>query len=85
MAGSPWMLVRIYLMSDAESQMLIGAILDGMAGLNVHLRGGDPNHYLVVECSTEVQTHSVERFVMSIDPAASMIHASSSVADAFVA
>jgi len=85
MSNPPWELVRIYRMSDAQSQMLIGALLDGMAGLSVHLRGGDPHHYLVVECSTDVQARSVQRFLTAIDPGAHMIHVTSGVADSVVA
>jgi len=85
MTNSSWEMVRIYRMSDSQSQLLIGALLDGMAGLNVHLRGGDSNHYLVVECSTDVQAHSVERFVRSIDPGSQMIHVTSGIADTVVA
>lgn len=78
-------MVRIYRVTDAEAQLLIGALLGGMAGLTVHLRGGDPHHYLVIESSTYIQVRSVHRFVTSIDPGSTMIHATHGVADAVVA
>ena len=85
MASTTEAMVRIYRVSDTEAQLLIGAVLGGMAGLTVHLQGGDPDHYLVVESSTFVQSRSVERFMAAIDPGSTLIHATHGVADAVVA
>ena len=74
MSGATCAQTRIYQMSEIESQLLVGAVLDAMAGITVHLQGGDSNHYLFVECTTSIQAESVDRFIRAVDPGASKVH-----------
>ena len=78
-------LVRIYLMSDEQAQLLIAAILGGMTDLSVHLKHGWQGHSLVVECTSIAQANLVERFVKWIDPHAVLAHTTNGTADALVA
>jgi hypothetical protein len=85
MNGPAFAQTRMYLMTAVGSRLLVAAVLDAMAGITVHLQGGEWNHFLFVDCTTDVQAASVDRFISSVDPGSSLVHVTNGVAPALVA
>jgi hypothetical protein len=85
MSGPVFAQTRIYQMTEIEAQLLVGAVLDAMAGITVHLEGGDRGHFLFVDCTTAVQEASVDRFISAVDPGSTLVHTTHGVAGALVA
>lgn len=85
MRGPAYAQTRIYLMTGFRSQLLVAAVLDAMAGITVHPRGGERDHFLFVDCATANQAASVDRFISGVDSGSSLVHVTNGVALALVA
>jgi len=82
--GTTWV-VQIFGVTDAEVQELLAGLLAPVTTLAVETATNGSNHYLIVECGDAGEAQRVFAVVRSVDPAARLLHSSSSPAAAVTA
>jgi hypothetical protein len=70
---TPWVL-QIWNLSDVDAQELVLGLVRGLDGVTAEPAHSGPDYYLTVECRDVSQARSVASLVVSVDPAATLIH-----------
>lgn len=75
--------VQIYDMTDVGAQEIVLGLLHDWEGVTARPAFSGPDQYVVVECDDSTRTHSVFTMVTSVDPGATLIHATNGRAPQF--
>ena len=66
---------QLYDMSDADAQELVVGLLQNRTGVSARPAASGPDQYVVVECSDPAHARSIFTLVTSVDPGATLLHA----------
>ena len=67
--------IQLYDMSDADAQELVVGLLRDWTGVEARPATSGPDRYVVVECSDPEHARSIFTLVTSVDPGATLLHA----------